>query len=714
VTTQLITLLTGMTANSFVRLTDHGEASSLANALPRTRANFDAGVTLGNATWASDAAVNQAPSAGGVGLTTTPAMRAFSGCAISERDGLCAVQGGGHTDNGDGSIYAFNPEDGAASRNGGGSGGFWQLKKKSGMYRDANKFAAPVGSSQTAVTTPTGNNQSYWIDKNADGVMMPATSHSYHAQKFMPGTHTMLLGGNFGFDSLGGGTIGAPWAYNVDTDTLTGPLSPTFLDTSDGIIDSVGYGQFASSASSGSPCSVVPWGPDGTVYAACGGSFGWFVVLWTDPLNKGAGITVDVAPNSTGSPPFENSIDIFGPQVDGIVIADPATAGDLVYFQHGRNGAGGYADSDFLLVRGLKGLAVPDISSHAYVSGTITTQGSSTALAHCYDSKRGQIVFFDGTQLCAVAPTASITGWIVAALSASATGDTPSLPSGTNVPSLNYVPSADAYVLENQGVVWVYKPAGWSLPTPFPWQYWGLDAWTAVASGTAHSLSLSVTSGSAALLAKGVAKVMRAVAANAASAARAVAKALSLGESGIAALGAVKARLVTLAAGMASAIVLLHSIGKSLVVAAGSTGLLARAVNKSLALAAGESVALSAIKARLLALSGTATSAASLSRAMAKVLPAAAASAAGLLRPATRHLAISAQISSVLSLTLAFASNVVANPARTLARFVRRALGFVVTSARSLAASPPQRRSLAPEAAPARALAPQQPPTRQV
>jgi len=98
VTTQLITLLTGMTANQSMRLTDPGEATALANALPRTKANFDEGVALGNATWASDAAVNQAKGAGGVGLILTSSMREFSGSAISELDGLCAA----------GTIFASN------------------------------------------------------------------------------------------------------------------------------------------------------------------------------------------------------------------------------------------------------------------------------------------------------------------------------------------------------------------------------------------------------------------------------------------------------------------------------------------------------------------------------------------------------------------------------------------------------------------------------
>lgn len=485
----IVTLLTPLGTYQAKRTTDPGEATAFANVLPRTRANFDGLGTGAGGTFANDAAVAAAPSTGsgitgGVGPgTSTKELCAFSGSTASELDGLLFRFGGGHTDSGDGSFYTQSIDDGAASRLASGNGALWQLAKKSGRYLDANTHGRPAGSSQTTGTTPTGNNEVYWVTTNADGVMMPMVGHAYHCLAFWPGTHKVLVSNNFGFDPVAATSIGACWVYDIDTDTLTGPFTPTLLDVSDGLSTGTwGYAEQSNSSATGAPGAVIPWITDGTAYAVCAGTFGWFFVLITDPLNAGSGITFDVAPsNSAPQVPFENSNTPFGSQNSGVVLVDPAHAGDLIYFQHGINSSGVYDDTSFTLGRSLKGTVTAELAWHAYASGTITTQGAATALGHCVDTKRNVIVIWDGSaQLGIITPNASNTGWTISTQTITGgTGETPTVPTGTsgnNVPTIQYVPAADCYVLENAGLAFVVKPPNW-LPAgglPYPSSYQGL------------------------------------------------------------------------------------------------------------------------------------------------------------------------------------------------------------------------------------------------
>src|SRR6185437_1147946 len=99
----LLQLVVGMAPNSYKKLNAVSEETILANRPALTQANYDGLGVVAGMTWNSDAAVALTAPSGGVscnGLTT--GMRSFSGCAISEIDGMIFSFGGGHTDSGEG------------------------------------------------------------------------------------------------------------------------------------------------------------------------------------------------------------------------------------------------------------------------------------------------------------------------------------------------------------------------------------------------------------------------------------------------------------------------------------------------------------------------------------------------------------------------------------------------------------------------------------
>lgn len=439
-------MLTGMAANSFKRVSLTSEETAFANLLARTRANFDGGTSFAN-----DAAVLAA-----IKGTSTDALQSFSAPGISELDGYCFGYGGGHTDSGDGSFYGFDLEAAAANINGGGSGTAWDLLVPSGRYLDSFTNSEPAGSSQTAVTVATGTGQSYWITTNKNGRQMPSCGHTYHTIKFMPGTKTVLLSNFGGFDPNANGTIGAPWCYDITSDTLTGPITPSLIDSGDGLVTTFGYAQ--PDNTNGLSAGVAP-GSDGNVYGPFGATFGWGVYVWKNATSASIAV-LDIAPNQT-TPIFQGSKDP-GNFIDSIVIPDPANASDLVLVQHGPGSS--FADTNIMIATGLKNVATPALNFQTYASGSVTTNGREY-LSYAYDTVRGVIWMTDGDNLFQITPNASLSGWTIAQITGFS-GDTPPTPPDTaHLPALQYLPGDDCLVHSYVGRVAVYKPPGWSPPT---------------------------------------------------------------------------------------------------------------------------------------------------------------------------------------------------------------------------------------------------------
>jgi len=466
----LLQLVVGMAPNSYKKLNAVSEETILANRPALTQANYDGlGVGAGM-TWNSDAAVALTAPSGGVscnGLTT--GMRSFSGCAISEIDGMIFSFGGGHTDSGEGPFMVFNPNKAAHAINLATGAGLWDLEQPPGRYLDVHRSAKPAGSSQTTVTDPGSNNVAYYVTTNKNGIMMPMVGHCYHGLTYFPGTSWVLISNNFGFHPTAATSIGACWLYNTSTHVLVGPITPINNDAGDGIIaGTFGYAQNSAGGPSGAPGAVVGYAPDNAAYAAFSGSFGYGIVKITDPLNLTTGIAFDLAPTSSDTQvPFEQNSTPWGAQGSMAVLADPANSGKSIVFSHGQNAAtGAYADNTFALGRSLQGAPVTaELASHTYASGTVTTQGNPTTLSHCMDTSRNKIGLFDGTQVIRVTPAVLNTGWSIAKIDTGATGDIPTLHASiTNVPTMNYVPAVDAYICENMGPVWVYKPSDWVHP----------------------------------------------------------------------------------------------------------------------------------------------------------------------------------------------------------------------------------------------------------
>lgn len=463
--TALRTLLTGMASNSFKLISLASESTSLANALARTKANFD-----GNgSTFANDAAVSNGPMAGvGAATNATDVMFAFSGAGIHD-SGKAALQGGGHTDSGDGSVYTFDPEAAAANINGGGSGTAWAMSLKSCRYIDAftngrpSAVTSPAGNQEDAPTTPGAQNEAYWLAKSADGVNMPGAGHTYHFNRFIPGTDWMLISQWGSMDPNQGGSPNAGYAYNIVTNTMVGPLITTAGMPANGGVTDYGYAQ-----DNGGSATTMGVGSDGCAYSVAAENFADRLYQWTSPTT-GALALVD-----TGA--FSNTKQVNRQQAAALVFADPANPGQLIYFQHSYNPGDGGSDANFMVVTGLNG-GTPTMTFHNYASGTVTTDGLGL-IDYDYDTVRKKIVFTDGQHLFTVTPDpgGNLDGWVIAQITGF-TGDTPpdaSISGNSPFPSIRYITADDYYAHVYSGAYRIYKPAGWSPPSTGPAPYQGL------------------------------------------------------------------------------------------------------------------------------------------------------------------------------------------------------------------------------------------------
>ena len=255
------------------KLWTSGTSGGFASAvLPGTRANYDGNGLGPNGTWLSDAAVAANPMAGvGPG-----GVWAYSSPAINSSNGDVIIQGGGHADSGDSSLYGLNllsgpgvswplkvpsaryisaaepkpawsyqaPPRDLVSTTGSGTSGTKTIVVasatgiSSGMRVYASGSGIPTGTtvtiSGTTVTlsnnlTATLNNApvsfaiGYWATTNKDGAKMPISAHSYWGNIF--GANDILyLSGYGGFESSGGyAHMGAAFAYSPSAGMI-GPL----------------------------------------------------------------------------------------------------------------------------------------------------------------------------------------------------------------------------------------------------------------------------------------------------------------------------------------------------------------------------------------------------------------------------------------------------------------------------------------------------------
>lgn len=461
--TALRTLLTVMASNSFKRLSLASEETAMANALPRTKANFD----FSGSTWVSDISTPNPGSAtmGGVGAANnTVEQWAFSGAAISELDGKVVFFGSGHTDGGDGSIYGpFDPQLAAANINLGGSGIPWPLAQPSCRYIDAwngsamtprpNVATSPQGAQQVAPTTPTGFHQAYWTMPNNNGIAMPVCSHSYHSLKYLPGTRKVLLSGSFGFDGNATSRMNSGWVFSDDTGAVSGPLIASSLPA--GADQVAGYLQ----SDGGNPMALAVNDLDGLPYVSGNpGGNGWRIYSWTNPtVNSTLTLNQIVSSVSIAS----NLL------ADAVIVPDPANPSQRIWFQHQSQSA--QNDAHFYAITGLNG-GTPTINSVAYGSGVVTTHGAQFC-HYAYDTKRKVIWMTDGDHLFQITPSAAgLASWAIAQVTGF-TGDVPPAPAtinpttpGSVIPSLQYLASEDCLIHVMVAGVRVYKPAGWSPP----------------------------------------------------------------------------------------------------------------------------------------------------------------------------------------------------------------------------------------------------------
>lgn len=450
--TALRTLLTGMAADSWKKLSASTDGNFDAAMLAHTRANFDAGTT-----WASDAAVASASMAG-INNATGDNVWAFSKAAIRSTDGQLYIWGGGHTDSGDGSIFGFSVDSAATSLNSSGPGGSWTLAVPGARFLDQFTQSKPAWSFQGAGTAPTGTNQAYWAADNKDGVHMPISSHTYGLSCFDPVSGKFALSGWFGYAGVGDTNMGAAWAFDDQNtgvnDGMIGPIhfvgggvsSPFAHDPL------AGYAQLTTT---GPAC--IAWNDlDGLPYTFGANVNNGLGRLWkiTNPFNPST-----VAINDIGNENTDNGQDGF--TNDAVIIPDPVNGSTKrAFFMHINDTTNG----TFVLWTDIGG--TPAYSRNTY-STTFPTVASASSRGWTYDTSRSLILFSPGNQhIYKVTPSATLSAWTITEFTVSPTGDLPTINagSGLSLSRLQYIPSQDCFILAQRGSVWVYKPTGWSPP----------------------------------------------------------------------------------------------------------------------------------------------------------------------------------------------------------------------------------------------------------
>lgn len=444
------TLLTGMATNAFKKINAVSEETTLSNAQPLTKAEFD----FNGSTWANDASVS-------VGSASPNPEFTWGTAAINEVDGYVVMTAGGHTDSGRGTIMGFNPEVACASINASGSGGVWDQRQP------GCRFILGSNSRPSSATSPTGNNQiapdpstGFWTMPNKNGIAMPVVVHPWHANKYIPGTRTVLLSGGSGFPDNQSST-NAGFVFNDADGTMAGP----FIAGSVPAHTSQKFGYIGStpnvSTLAMSILHQIPFTINNT------DNFAWILTKWTNPTNASIAL-VSTGVFSASLAPWDNA--------DAIIIPDPANNGQEMYFQHGAPQISG-DDTQFLVISDIHGIGTGPTFNFQSYNGASPTTGGPVPNHYAWDTNRKVIWMTDGPKIYKITPSTSLTSWTIAGV-IGFTGDTPPDPAGAGalLPSLQYVQNQDCLLHVYLGQVRVYKPTGWSAPAEIasaqPYQPW--------------------------------------------------------------------------------------------------------------------------------------------------------------------------------------------------------------------------------------------------
>lgn len=406
---------------------------SFSSAQPTiNRANYDAG-----STWASDAAVANAPPAGVGGLygcNGSAEIFAFSKPVLSIADKFIYMFGGGHTDSGLADFFKFDIRAAANSLS-----GVWGLLAPGARYLDADTNSRPAGSAQTLDTWPTSGscpgspapNCLYWAATNINGDLMPVACHSYDLNLAL-NNHIFVPGCIFTFPNANGGSIGSIFGTN----TLTGRTSilAQNSNTLDGFVPN-----------HQNNANVAYDAANNIVWVVHADSVDNYVVAkWTSP-NSSPSFTDRYVVDSTNVP---TDLRLVGP------FSDPQNAGDIALFQASSSTA-------FELINAIpsNGTGGSPVACKGSFSSALSPNGAANeAPGWTYDTTRNFVAYSMGDQhIYKITPSALGCGanWMQTEFTSSPTGD---LPAETgNYIKLDYWPAYDIYVLSDSQI-WLYRP----------------------------------------------------------------------------------------------------------------------------------------------------------------------------------------------------------------------------------------------------------------
>ncbi len=403
-----------------------------------TMANYNANsiTGTGNRAYSSDAAV----AAGFPGVVGGPSAKfAWSPPMIDSGTGdLVYMCPGGHKDSGQGPVLHFSMEQACANINiGGGDGGIWTRKLKSGSYRPKTDPKPSYSSQQGSAGINTK-----WIDENADNVEMPISSHNYYGSQFLGANDYSYAGWSAWSDDSGDTNIGGLWIYNVVNNTFTlrhNPGNNTFnsgfspLDASSGQMPVNMYVPDSD--------SIYWWGP----------SF--------DDVTRVANVVSGVISSEDVLSPTNASASVVGLS-PSCLIEHPTTAGEKTWFMLKNINS----SLEYVALHGMVANSAGVWNQGTFTNNpvTVVTDGTTNFYAICTGLPGFSSVFMKGngsTGKIYTANVANTTSVTFNTYQESPTGDIPSSGVSATIQSdnLEYLAKYDCIVYGNWNGVWIYK-----------------------------------------------------------------------------------------------------------------------------------------------------------------------------------------------------------------------------------------------------------------
>ncbi|MBI5430579.1 MAG: hypothetical protein HY938_09000 [Nitrosomonadales bacterium] len=464
-------------------------AMTVGALLPRTRANFDGNGTGANGTWANDAAVAQPPM---IGVGGAQGVWAYSSAAINPLTGDVIIQGGGHANSGDSSLYGLNLT--------AGPGVAWSLKVPSaryisalepkpawsyqkpsnslvtttatgtsgtntitvalatgianGMYVTASGGGIPAGTtgtiSGTTVTlsnnltatlssAPVSFSKGYWATTNKDGVAMPIAVHTYSSNIFGGNSDVFYLSGQFGFDAASSTGMGAAFAYKPSMGPgsagMTGPLFVAATTASPfNYATTAGY--------------VQPSSTGNTIGTVCANSHDGNLYTYGSVNGQNKGLLLQIQ-NASTSPTFvykgvSNMGGILGFHSNCVIFKDPVNgAGRMSYFMHDGSTNANYGIWDDIESTPPAHPTLGNYNSLTYANGfpiaPPASPGAANYLSFDYNTDLDVMAMTDGADIweASFAPSSRV---LSAWTKITATGDVPTtVADHTHLPRLAYL-----------------------------------------------------------------------------------------------------------------------------------------------------------------------------------------------------------------------------------------------------------------------------------